>query len=130
MRNRMWAEALELLNQAERMHRSMFRPGQGSRRTACWEPPVDIFETGDEIWIQVALPGVRPEQLEVRIENGTLVVRGERALPLPPGAGVIHRLELPHGAFERRVPLPTGRYELGRRELADGCLALVLRKLA
>ena len=54
----MWAEALQLLDQAERAHRDLFRPSAQRRRTACWEPPVDVFETDGELWIQVALPGV------------------------------------------------------------------------
>ena len=129
VRNRMWAEALDLLDEAERMHRALFRPGPARPRAACWEPPLDLLETDEELWIQVALPGVRAEQLDVRFEGDTLVVAGERPLPLPRGAGTILRLEMPHGCFERRVRLPAGRYELGRRELADGCLTLILRKL-
>ena len=62
--------------------------------------------------------------------EGVLSIAGERPLPLPRGAGTIHRLEIPHGRFERRLGLPPGRYELGRRDLLDGCLTLTLRKLA
>ena len=90
----MRAEALQLLDQAERAHRDLFRPSAQRRRTACWEPPVDVFETDGELWIQVALPGVGPDQVEVRIEDGALVVAGERTLPTPRGAGVIRRLEM------------------------------------
>jgi HSP20 family protein len=129
-RDWMWAEAVQLLDQAERMQRAMFRPVAGNRPAACWEPPVDVFETDDGIWIQVALPGVTLDRLEVVLEGDTIVVTGERALPIPPGAGIIHRLELPHGRFERRITLPRGRFALGRRELANGCLTLGLRKLA
>ena len=82
MRNWMWAEALALLDQAERVHRGTFRPG-AARRTACWEPPVDVLETDGELWIQVALPGVTPEQLQVGIEGQALLVTGERTLPVP-----------------------------------------------
>jgi HSP20 family molecular chaperone IbpA len=132
MRNRMWAQALDLLDQAERVHRAMFRPGTGERMAAgptCWEPPVDVLETDGAVWIQVLLPGVAPEQVRIRIEGNELVVAGERPLPLPRGAGVIHRLETPYGCFERRIGLPPGRYELGRRDLALGCLTLTLRRL-
>jgi HSP20 family molecular chaperone IbpA len=125
----MWAEALELLDQAERMQRASFRPGPVRPRTACWEPPVDVFETESELWIQVALPGVTPEGLKVAIDGDTLAISGERPLPLPHGAGTIHRLEMPYGCFERRIALPRGRFELGRRDLALGCLTLTLRKL-
>lgn len=131
MRYRMWAEALDLLDQAERAHRALFRPGSGRQAAACWEPPVDVFEAEGEVWIQVALPGVPPDQVSVRVDGDALVVAGERPLPLPRGtAGTVHRLEMPHGRFERRLGLPSGRYELGRRDLANGCLTLTLRKLA
>lgn len=129
-RNWMWAEALDLLDQAERMRRASYRPGPVRPQTACWEPPVDLFETEQEVWIQVALPGVSAERLQVSIEGDSLIVAGDRSLPLPRGAGTIHRLEMPYGCFERRIPLPPGRFELGRRELALGCLTLTLRKLA
>jgi HSP20 family protein len=129
VRNWMWAEALDLLEQAERVHRAQFRPGP-ARHAACWEPPIDLFEAEGELWIQVALPGVTRDQLEVTVAEGVLSIAGERPLPLPRGAGTIHRLEIPHGRFERRLGLPPGRYELGRRDLLDGCLTLTLRKLA
>ena len=78
----------------------------------------------------MALPGVAPDKVQVAIEGDTLLVTGERPLPVPPGLGTIHRLELPYGCFERRIKLPPGRFELGRRDLALGCLTLTLRKLS
>lgn len=124
----MWAEACELLDQAERLQRQFFRPGMAARRAA-WEPPVDVFETERDLWIVVALPGVAPDGLQVAIQDSALVVAGERPLPAECRAGVIHRVEIPHGWFERRISLPSGRFELGRRELANGCLTVTLRKL-
>ena len=123
----MWAEALHLLDQAERAHRDLFRPSGARRRTACWEPPVDVFETDAEVWLQVALPGVGADQVEVRLEDGEAglsfrIIKRRQT-------GVIRRLEMPHGCFERRIGLAAGRYELVRRELAQGCLTLSLRKL-
>lgn len=135
MHDRMWAEALELLDQAERVQRAVFRPGPAgttAARLTCWEPPVDVLETASgELWIQVALPGVPPELLDLRVEGQALVVAGERPLPLPRGSsGTVHRLETPHGRFERRLTLPPGRYELGRHDLELGCLTITLRRLA
>ena len=64
------------------------------------------------------------------LPNGdVLIVVGERALPIGDKTGLIHRMEIPHGRFERHIQLPPGPLELGRRELADGCLVLVLRKV-
>jgi HSP20 family protein len=124
----MWAEACEALARAERLHRQFFRLGEPALR-AVWEPPVDIFENGLELWIIAALPGVAASRLEVGFENGVLVIAGERPAPALQRAAAIHRLELPQGRFERRIALPAGRFDLAKRELADGCLTLVLRKL-
>jgi HSP20 family protein len=125
----MWASACELLERAERMHRQFFQPRPSDTRQPSWEPPVDILETERELWILVALPGVGADGLEVVVDGGTVVVAGDRPMPGRAHAGIIRRLEIPYGHFERRIELPPGRFEVGRRELADGCLVLGLRKL-
>ena len=126
----MWAEACEFLERAERLQRQFFQPGPARTRRPTWQPPVDMLETGTDLWILVALPGVAPEQVQVVIDGGTVIVAGERPMPGQSHDAMIHRLEIPHGRFERQIALPAGRFELGRRELADGCLVLSLRKLA
>jgi|SRR6185369_8316334 HSP20 family molecular chaperone IbpA len=123
----MWAEACEMLEQVERLQRQFFRPSGAALRPA-WEPPVDVFAVDDTLRIVVALPGVAAEDLRVVAENGVLTVIGERRLP-PESAGAIHRLEIPHGRFERRLALPQARYEVTESQLRDGCLTLQLRKL-
>lgn len=125
----MWAEACELLDRAERLHRQFFRPHPAVARRPSWEPPVDVLETEDELWILVALPGVKVEQLEVLVDNGTLIVTGERSMPGRTRHAIIRRLEIPYGHFERRIELPAGRFDVVRRDLIDGCLVLGLRKL-
>jgi HSP20 family protein len=120
----MWAEACNSLDRAERLRRQFFQPG----RIASWEPPVDVFETEGDLWVTVALPGVRIDQLQVAVSGGTIVIAGERRLPIQSRAAIL-RLEIPHGRFERRIELPAGHYELSRSDLADGCLILRLRKL-
>lgn len=123
----MWGQALELLESAERLQRQFFQPGSG--RGGCWEPPVDVYQSGDELWILVAVPGVAHEAVEVLIEETVLIVRGERPLPRPAQGAVIHRLEIPHGHFERRIGLPPGHYQLLQRTFDSGCLVLGLRPL-
>jgi HSP20 family protein len=125
----MWAEACELLDRAERLRRQFFVPQGTQRRQPTWEPPVDLLETEQELSICVALPGVGKEHLEVMVDNGVLIVTGERPMPGRSRDTKIHRLELPYGRFERRIELPPGRYDVVRRELVDGCLTLGLRKL-
>jgi HSP20 family protein len=125
----MWAEACELLDRAERLHRQFFVPQPVQGRQPTWEPPVDLLETEEELWICVALPGVAKEHLEVLVEGGVLSVTAERPMPGRSRGTAIHRLEIPYGRFERRIELPPCRYDVVRRELIDGCLTLGLRKL-
>ena len=125
----MWAEACEVLDRAERLNRQFFRPAGAVARQPVWEAPADIFETERDLWIVIALPGVSSDSLAIRVEAGTLVVTAERLLPAEVRRAKIHRLEIPHGRFERRSDLPPGRYEIDGKYLADGCLTLRLRKL-
>ena len=126
----MWAQACDLIEQAERMHRQFFRLTASARPHAVWEPPVDVFEDEREVVIVVALPGVPPERIEVSTESATLVVRAERPLPFAGSRRAVRRLEIPYGYFERRIPLPDARLEAGTRESDDGCLIVRLRKTA
>jgi len=120
----MWADALAIVARADRLNREFFRPAPSG-----WEPPVDLLETADELILVAALPGVRVADVELVIAGGELAIVGTRRLPALPGPTRIHRMELPHGHFERRVALPHGAYELSRRDLVDGCLTVVLRKV-
>lgn len=129
-RDWMWSEALQMLAQAERLHRQVFRPQGVARRGASWEPPVDVLETEHEVLILAALPGVNVEQVEAAIHDGVLVIAGERSLPVELKTAIIHRIELPQGHFERRIELPAGRYGDVRRFAVNGCLAISLAKTA
>ena len=124
----MWLDACAMVARAERLHRQYFHISQSQHRTPVWEPPVDVLETAGQLVIFVALPGVDPETIESAIEGDALVVVGERAFPAALGAAFIHRLELPHGRFERRVTLPSGRYGEVRSAIDNGCLIVTLDK--
>lgn len=120
------ADALELLREADRMHRRFFTVPLG-RPVPAFEPPVDIVERHGTLLLRVALPGVLPGSVEVVTDGVRIHVVGVRKLDARPG-DTIHRLEIPHGRFERRIDLPVGRFELCGRELVDGCLLLQLRR--
>ena len=122
----MWADALAALARADRLHREFFRPAP-----AGWEPPVDLLETADELILVAALPGVRVADVELVISRNTLAIVGTRRLPVVHGrARIPPAWNCRTGRFERHITLPAGAYDLIRRDLLDGCLTVVLRKLA
>jgi HSP20 family protein len=122
----MWARACEAMERAERLHRQFFHRGHA---TPYWEAPCDIFETDETLTILIALPGVAPDAIKVTLSAGVLMVSGERPLPPEMAHGRIHRLEIPHGQFQRRIELPPLRFEISGRHLANGCLMVQLHKL-
>ena len=123
-----------MLDEADRLRQQFFRlqeqqstqePSQHSG--GVWEPPVDIVAYGSEVEITVALPGVAPERVQVRIdEHGDVVIAARRPMPINERTSAVHRLEIPYGGFERRIALPAGRYRLIEQACANGCLVLRL----
>jgi HSP20 family molecular chaperone IbpA len=124
----MWAQACEVLDQAERMHRQFFRLAAPRAAQAVWEPPVDVFEDEREVLVVVALPGVPLERIEVALVPGALLIREERQLSLFVTRRSMRQLEIPYGRFERRIGLPPGRFAALGHELVDGCLFVRLDK--
>ena len=122
----MWEQACEAMERAERLYRQFFHR---SRSTSAWEAPCDIFESNDTLTILVALPGVELDQIQVTLSAGVLIVSGEAPLPREVRDAKIHRLEIPHGHFQRRIELPPARFEVSGRHFANGCLKLQLHKV-
>jgi HSP20 family protein len=94
-----------------------------------WSPPVDIFEKGDDLVLHVELPGVSREDIDVRVQEGTLVLNGERRRSGDVEEGRSYRLERVFGPFSRRFVLPT-IVDAGRisARLGDGVLEIRLPK--
>ena len=122
----MWEQACEAMERADRLYRQFFHR---NRATAAWEAPCDIFESDEALTILIALPGVELDHINVTLSAGVLIVSGEAPLPLEVRDARIHRLEIPHGHFQRRIELPPARFEISGRHLANGCLKLQLRKV-
>ena len=68
----MWAEACQMLDQAERLQRQFFRRDFPRGAGVAWQPPVDVFEDEREFVVVVALPGVSPANAEAKIDGDTL----------------------------------------------------------
>ena len=125
--NFMWGEALSLLGQAERLQRAFYRPAEAGQS---WEPPVDVVETTEVVFVHVALPGVASDAIVVGLEEGALTVSAVRGFPMTARGARLHRVEIPYGRFFRRIALPLRGLEPAGRSYIDGCLTLAFRKTA
>ena len=75
--------------------------------TSAWVPATDIFEDPEGIKISIELPGLKPEDVKLTIENHTLTIRGEKKQVAEEKTTRVHRYERSYGAFERSFTLPT-----------------------
>ena len=72
-----------------------------------WQPPTDVYETADAIVVRMELAGVRPEDIEVVLEDEQLlIVRGVRRDPATHGRLAYHQMEIHYGVFHRQVYIP------------------------
>jgi HSP20 family molecular chaperone IbpA len=69
-------------------------------------PPVDVVESEDGYHFYFEMPGVKADTLAVRIEDGALIVEGERQSPEYPSKSTTHRSERRYGNFHRAFKLP------------------------
>ena len=74
--------------------------------TSAWVPATDILADVDGVRIALELPGLRPEDVKLTIENDTLTVRGEKKQSAEEKTTKAHRYERSYGAFERSFTLP------------------------
>jgi HSP20 family protein len=70
-----------------------------------WTPPVDIFENENELVLKADLPDVDQKNIDIRFENGTLTLRGERKFAGNDNVSA-HRIERSYGVFSRSFSLP------------------------
>ena len=124
----MWERAREFLERAEKVQRHFFQLRRARDYRPTWEPPVDIFEAEGDLWILVALPGVEAKDLDLTLDGRMLTVSAERTIPPQCHRAAVHRLEIPHGRFERTIELPSERYEVAAWEFSSGCLILSVKR--
>ncbi len=75
-------------------------------REGAWQPPVDIYEDEQSVIIKAELPDVDQKDIEVKIEDNTLILRGERRQDETIKKENYHRIERYYGAFQRSFALP------------------------
>lgn len=124
----MWSQACDMVDRADRLHRQFFQLGQTGRMPA-WEPPADVFVTGSELLIRVAVPDVDPRDFDISLTDSGIHLAGRRRLPPEATEGTIRQLEIPYGRLERHIALPAGHYRVAGNRYQNGCLEIRLERV-
>jgi HSP20 family protein len=118
-----------LQDQVNRIFNETVR-NQGDESTlTAWAPSVDIFETPNELVVKADLPEVDEKDIDVRVENNLLTIRGERKFDKSVAEDNYLRIERTYGTFSRSFSLPnTVSAEAIRAEYKNGVLTVNLPK--
>ncbi len=119
-----------LQDQVNRLFEDVFtRDRSGHADLATWAPPVDIYETENELVVKADLPDLQEEDIDVRVENNTLTIRGERKFEKDVPEDNYLRVERAYGSFMRSFSLPNMiSSESIRAEYRNGVLTLHMAK--
>ena len=130
-----WEGFRDLLSLQDRMNRLFDESSRGLRgreedwATGSWAPAVDIYEHQGNIVLTAELPGVDAKDVDVRVENNVLTLRGERKWSDEVQRESYHRVERAYGSFTRSFTLPNVvDTEKIKADFKDGMLKLVLPK--
>ncbi len=107
-----WDPFREFSTLQDRMNR-LFRDSYGSEgreeslTTTSFAPPVDVYEDEHNITLKIEVPGIDEKDIDVRLENNTLTVHGERKFEKEEKEENYRRVERQYGSFTRSFTLPT-----------------------
>jgi len=119
-----------LQEQVNRLFQDNFaRSRSGQAELASWAPAVDIYETENELVVKADLPDVQEKDIDVRVENNTLTIRGERKFSNEVHEDNYLRIERAYGTFTRSFSLPnTVDTEAIKAEYRNGVLSVRMPK--
>jgi HSP20 family protein len=94
-----------------------------------WTPALDVFEDKDNFVVKAELPGMKKEEIEVSLHDGTLSISGERKSESKPDEAEVYRAERFFGRFQRSVGLPSSvAADQVKAAYKDGVLTITLPK--
>lgn len=118
-----------LQDQFNRLFNEQFRNHSEASALTTWAPAVDIYETPNELVVKADLPDVNEKEIDVRVENNLLTIRGERKFEKSVSEENFLRVERTYGSFSRSFSLPnTVNAEAIGAEYKNGVLTVTLPK--
>jgi HSP20 family protein len=131
-----WEPFREFVSLQDRMNR-LFRDSYGPEgqnealTTSSFAPPVDVYEDEHNVTLKIEVPGIDEKDIDVRIENNTLTVHGERKFEKEEKEENYRRVERQYGSFTRTFTLPnTVEQESVQADYDKGVLKITLAKKA
>ena len=123
-------EVVALQNRVNSLFREM-NEGDSPLTTASFVPAVDIYEDNKKVVLKLEVPGIDEKDLDIRVENNTLTVKGERKFEKEEKEENFHRIERRYGSFFRSFTVPTTVNSEGVKASYDaGVLRVELEKKA
>jgi HSP20 family protein len=121
--------ASTLQEQINRVFNEVLERGADESNLTSWAPAVDIFETEHELVVKADLPDVDPKDLDIRVENNILTIRGERKFEKKVSEDKYLRVERAYGSFSRSFSLAnTVNAEAIKADYQNGVLTLTVPK--
>ncbi len=100
-------EVVALQNRMNSLYSNMSSETESPLTTASFVPAVDVYEDDKKVVIKLEVPGIEEKDLDVRVENNTLTVKGERKFEKEEKEENFHRIERRYGSFYRAFTLPS-----------------------
>jgi HSP20 family protein len=121
-------EVVTMQNRLNNLFREM-NEGESPLTTASFVPAVDVYEDSKKVVLKLEVPGIDEKDLDIRVENNTLTVKGERKFEKEEKEENFHRIERRYGTFYRAFTLPsTVDTEHVQANYQSGILKLELSK--
>ncbi len=127
-----WEPAREMMSLREAMDRlfdDAFTRPLGISGNNWSVPAVDMYQTDDEVVVKAALPGIKPDEVQINVTGEMLTIKGETSQKEEVKEKAYHLREQRWGAFERSVALPTAVIaDKAKAEFENGILTITLPK--
>jgi len=124
-------ELYALQNRMNRLFEEQYGSREDSLTAGAFMPPVDIYEDEHSLQLKLEVPGIDEKDLDVKVENNTLTVSGERKFEKEEKEENFHRIERRYGSFTRSFTLPnTVNTEDINAQYNNGVLTIKLAKRA
>jgi HSP20 family protein len=129
-----WDPFREMSSLQERMNRlfdeSRDRGTAEDVAQGAWVPPIDIHETPESLVLKAELPGLKREDIQIELQDSTLVLKGEKRFEKDVNEENYHRIERSYGSFQRSFTLPGMIKQDGvKAKFTDGVLEITLPKV-